>query len=113
MSAFPPARPISQPGGADAAIPFANTEEAWFWGFARRPAEGVARPCEPMDVLRVVDRLYRQRALIRDHLSVLSFYGRRRSPPDPRRRREGRAATLWREAMLAIGPVLRRKGIVR
>ena len=70
------------------------------------------RPCEPLDVLRVVDRLYRQRRLFLDHLRVLNFYGRRQSPPDPRRDQECRADSIWREAMLRIEPMLRAKGIV-
>lgn len=94
-------------------MPFESTEEAWFWVAPSAGAGGPARPCEPEDLLRIVDRLYRQRLLIRDHLSVLAFYGRRRAAPDPRRRREQRAATLWGEAMAVLGPALRSRGFVR
>ncbi|WP_244560897.1 hypothetical protein [Azospirillum oryzae] len=49
--------------------PFAGAEEAWFWAVQAHDAKAagarvvagcgqVARPCEPQDVLRVVDRLY-------------------------------------------------------
>jgi hypothetical protein len=109
----PRARQTSRRAGGNVAILFESAEEAWFWGILSRRREETARPCEPMELLRIVDRLYRQRRLIRDHLLVLSFYGRRRAAPDPRCRREQRAAALWREAMLAIGPALRRRGIVR
>jgi hypothetical protein len=113
-------RPYAQPAG----IPFATSEEAWFWFIQANEAKAagarvsaglalVQRPCEPVDLLRVVDRLYRQRALIRDHLHVLAHYGRRSSAPDPRCRREERACTLWREAFARIDPVLRDKGIVQ
>ena len=42
----------------------------------------VMRPCEPLDVLAVVDRLYRRRRLLREHLEVLADYGRRLLPPE-------------------------------
>ena len=71
------------------------------------------RPCEPLDMMREVDRLYRQRKLIRDHLHVLIHYGRRLMAPDPERRLEIRASSLWREALAFLDPVLREKGIVR
>lgn len=104
--------------------PFESAEEAWFW-FIRaqqaindgaRPAAGrglVARLCEPVDILRVLDRLYRQRRLVMDHLLVLRHYGRRYLPPDPQRVREVRAHSLWAEALERIEAVLERKGIVR
>ncbi len=107
-----------------APTPFVSAEEAWFWfmqnhaarcaGARIRAGEGlVARPCEPVDVLRALDRLYRQRRLLRDHLAVLAHYGRRLMAPDPRRRREQRACSLWDEALARLEPVLRRKGIVQ
>ncbi len=105
-------------------IPFGNAEEAWFWFVqaydARRTGARftaglgtVSRPCEPLDVMRTVERLYRQRRLLRDHLCVLIHYGRRLSAPDPVRRREQRAWGLWREAFQSITPILKRKGIVQ
>ena len=107
----------------DHATPFDTVEDAWFWFMEANAArqEGarfgagrglVARPCEPMDVLRVVDRLYRNRRLFREHLLVLAHYGRRHMPPDPHRRREMRAHVIWSEAIDRISPVLREKGIV-
>ena len=110
--------------GDDAGIPFGSAEEAWFWSVQAQEAraEGarcvagrgqVQRPCEPFDVMRAVDRLYRQRCLVRDHLHVLVHYGRRSMPPDPDRFREQRASVLWREAFDHIGPLLRDKGIVQ
>lgn len=72
----------------------------------------VPRPCEPLDIMREVDRLYRSRLLLRDHLHVLVHYGRRQQAPDAQRPREARAAHIWREAFQHIGPVLSRKGII-
>ncbi len=104
--------------------PFGSAEEAWFWSVQAQDAKAagariaagrglVQRPCEPTDVLRAVDRLYRRRLLIRDHLHVLVHYGRRLMAPDPARCREQRAHTLWREAFDQLHPVLREKGIVQ
>ncbi|CAO3447982.1 hypothetical protein [Azospirillum argentinense] len=104
--------------------PFGSAEEAWFWSVQAQDAKAagariaagrglIQRPCEPGDVLCAVDRLYRRRLLIRDHLHVLVHYGRRLMAPDPERYREQRAHTLWREAFDRLRPVLREKGIVQ
>lgn len=104
-------------------LPFRSAEEAWFWFIQAQAAraEGariamgqglITRPCEPVDILRVIDRLYRQRRLIMDHLLVLRHYGRRMMPPDARRKPEQRAHKLWTEAMERIAPVLLRKNII-
>lgn len=116
-------RPAPAPYAADG-TPFDSGEEAWFWSVQAQDAKAagarvvagrglVQRPCEPADVLRVVDRLFRNRQLIRDHLHVLVHYGRRLSAPDPERPREQRAHALWREAFDHMNPVLRDKGILR
>lgn len=105
--------------------PFENAEEAWFWfiqvqearnDWARFSVTGhntLKRPCEPIDILKVIDQLYRNRVLLREHLLVLRHYGRRLMRPDPRRIKECRAYGLWNEALEQIEPVLVRKGIVR
>jgi len=105
-------------------VPFDSAEDAWFWFMASQEAknEGARfaaglslypRPCEPIDVLRVLDRLYRQRCLLRDHLLVLRHYGKRKMPPDPYRQREARAHKLWTEALSQLELVLIKKGVVR
>jgi hypothetical protein len=104
--------------------PFDNAEDAWLWFILAQEArnEGarftagaglIARPCEPADILTCIDRLYRNRRLVMDHLLVLRHYGKRQLPPDPRRVKEVRAFALWKEALERIEPVLVRKGIVR
>lgn len=118
--ALPPAgaAPFAMEG-----IPFPNADEAWFWAVQAQiaKAEGarvvaglglVSRPCEPGDIIRTVDRLYRRRLLSRDHLHVLVHYGRRLEAPQPERWREQRAASLWGEAFAVITPALVDKGIV-
>lgn len=103
--------------------PFETAEQAWFWFIqayaarsdgARITAGGgeVARPCEPLDILAVLDRLYRNRALTRDHVAVLGHYGRRQSPPEPDRPLEQRAHLLWWEAMAHLRTALEIKGIL-
>ncbi|MGQ0526466.1 MAG: hypothetical protein ACT4OY_00310 [Alphaproteobacteria bacterium] len=105
-------------------FPFESGEEAWFWFIQAQDARldgarfsaGLGlypRPCEPVDILKCVDRLYRQRRVTRDHLLVLRHYGRRRLAPDPRRAKEGCAHKLWIEAMERLESVLQLKGIVK
>lgn len=104
-------------------LPFESAGEVWFWFIQAQQARnegarfkagvGAApRPCEPIDVLKILDRLYRTRRLLKDHLLVLRHYGRRGYAPDPRRVKEARAYKLWAEALERMEPVLERKGIV-
>ncbi len=104
-------------------IPFASAEEAWFWFIQAQAARedgarftmglGVyPRPCEPLDILKVLDRLYRTRKLLMDHALVLRHYGKRMLAPDPYRVKEARAHSLWVEALGQIEMVLVAKGIV-
>lgn len=115
-----PAPAAVQAGG----VPFPSAEEAWFWFIQAQEAKAAGarvraglglteRPCEPLDIYRAVDRLYRQRKLLRDHLHVMAHYGRRLSAPDSSRDREARAAVLWAEAFEQLAPLLRQKGIVQ
>jgi hypothetical protein len=112
-AAPPPLAPFPGWGGT----PFTSAEEAWFWVMAAFRSEPVRPqpmppPCRREDVVRVIDTLYRQRLLARDHLCVLAHYGRRLVPPRPDRRRELRALALWREAFQHLTPRLKRRGIV-
>lgn len=113
-----------RPQSDAATFPFESVEEAWFWFVSSYEAKEdgarfiagsglLPRPCEPVDILRAVDGLYRQRRLQRDHLLVLRHYGRRLMAPDVRRPKEARAHTLWEEAMMRLEAVLEKKGIVK
>ena len=104
--------------------PFDTAEDAWFWFITAYQAKhdgarisaGLSltpRPCEPVDILKAVDRLYRNRRLIWDHMLVLRHYGQRQMPPDRFRPKEAKAAGLWREALNRLEDVLIRKNIVR
>ena len=106
-----------------AATPFKNAEEAWFWFIQCQAARAdgarisagaslVSRPCEPVDIYKIMERLYRGRRLLMDHVLVLRHYGRRLTSPDPRRLREARAHTLWVEAMDRLEEIMVSKGIV-
>ncbi len=58
-------------------VPFYNAEEVWFWFIAAQQARNdgarfvaghglFRRPCEPVDILKILDDLYRHRRLTRD-----------------------------------------------
>ena len=105
------------------AQPFATAEEAWFWTMSAlvarhdgaRIVAGLGttqRPCEPDDVVKCLDRLYRQRRVDLSHARVLRRWGERGVPPNPRFADERSAAALWREAMSRLEWPLRIKGIV-
>lgn len=113
-----------QKPGFPGIFPFESAEEAWFWFIAAQEARvdgarfsaGLGlfpRPCEPLDILKALDKLNRQRRVSRDHLLVLRHYGRRRLAPDPRRVKEMRAYGLWSEAMERLEFILEKKGIVK
>src|SRR5437763_15570525 len=74
--------------------PFRDAEEAWFWTMsalaARRDGarftanQGrVGRPCEPDDVVKCLDQLYRQRRIDLVHARILRIWGERQTAPSP------------------------------
>ncbi len=100
--------------------PFASPEDAWFWTVgalrsrhdgARHGGARVPRPCEPDDIVRCLDSLYRQRRIDLGHARVLRIWGERQMRPDQCNARSGEYR-LWHEAMERLAPILRRKGIV-
>jgi hypothetical protein len=111
---------LASPGRAE---PFATAEEAWFWTMAALTARNAGarivaglglkpRSCEPDDVIRCLDRLYRQRRIEIAHLRVLRRFGDQQVPPDPRHPGDRSALRLWREALGRLEWPLRMKGIV-
>ena len=109
-------------GQADRLVePFRSAEEAWFWtmgalqarreGASRSSGVKIARPCEPDDVVRCLDRLYRTRRIELAHARVLRNWGERQMPP-AQRNGAGMECALWREAMERLDPALRAKGII-
>ena len=103
--------------------PFHSVEEAWFWTMAALTARRdgarivsgaglVTRPCEPDDVVKCLDRLYRHRRIDLQHARILRIWGERGQAPDPRQPREAGDSRLWREALSRLDWPLRVKGIV-
>jgi len=126
-----PLRPAAAPRRAVPAIPgtvpFDDAAQAWFWtvaSLAARHGGGVgrgntgghggmriARPCDPDDVIRALDLLYRRGGIGPAHARVLRRWGERFAIPVA----GGSAspdATLWSEAMAQLDGVLRPKGIL-
>lgn len=105
------------------AEPFRSADEAWFWTMAAlvarhdgaRVVAGAGRtmrPCEPDDVVKCLDRLYRQRRIDLVHARILRLWGERGMAPDPRHTAEKADWKIWTEAMQRLEWPLRVKGIV-
>lgn len=123
MSSSP--RPSHSPVFASLAKaePFRSAEEAWFWTMAALTArrdgarvtagKGAAmRPCDPDDVIKCLDRLYRQRRIELSHARIMRVWGERGLPPSPRHAPERGDFRLWREAMSRLEFPFRLRGIV-
>lgn len=102
--------------------PFGSVQAAWFWAWrglqARQDGAGAAfgqrgGPCEVDDVIRCVDRAYRQGRVTLAHARVLRVWGERNCAPDPTVPAERGDARMWKQAMDAMAPIMRSKGIVR
>jgi hypothetical protein len=70
------------------------------------------RPCEPDDVVRCLDTLYRQRRIELVHARVLRAWGERQSAPSAAVAAERHDYRLWCEALERLEWPLRVKGIV-
>lgn len=101
--------------------PFRNAEQAWFWTMgalvARREGSHssgprTARPCDPDDVVKCLDQLYRRRRVDLVHARILRIWGERGMAPNPAYPAERCDWRLWREALDRLEWPLRVKGIV-
>jgi hypothetical protein len=72
----------------------------------------VSRPCEPDDVVRCLDDLYRRRRIALAHARVLRVWGERQTAPNPAYETERCDFRLWRQALERLDWPLRVKGIV-
>jgi hypothetical protein len=70
------------------------------------------RPCEPDDVVKCLDTLYRRRRIDLVHARILRIWGERQCAPNPAYATERCDWRLWREAMDRLEWPLRVKGIV-
>lgn len=102
--------------------PFHSAEEAWFWavrgtlcrleGARMQPGlAAVARRCEPVDVLTMVERLYRDGRLDRGHVDVLARFGRMDRPPHGLGS-EADVTRIWEEALDRLATVLATRGLL-
>jgi hypothetical protein len=116
-------RPSRKPPGIVPVQPFSGAEEAWLWTMAALQARRdgarhsanqglINRPCEPDDVVRCLDALYRRRRIDLAHARILRVWGERRTAPNPAFAAERYDFKLWREALLHLEWPLRVKGIV-
>ena len=117
--ARPPAKALAQ----SRTQPFRSAEEAWFWTMAALKARRdgarytaatgkIARPCEPDDVVRALDVLYRARRIDLVHARILRVWGDRQMAPNPAYATEACDFRLWRAALERLEWPLRVKGIV-
>jgi hypothetical protein len=72
----------------------------------------IRRPCEPDDVVKCLDQLYRQRRVDLVHARILRIWGERGMAPNPAYASERCDWRLWREALSRLEWPLRVKGIV-
>jgi hypothetical protein len=102
---------------------FRSAEHAWLWTMAALIArrEGarytankalVSRPCDPDDVIKCLNGLYRQRRVDLAHARILRIWGERQMPPSLLVPSERRDYGLWVEALERLEWPLRVKGIV-
>ena len=103
--------------------PFDSAEQAWLWTMAALTArrEGarysankgrMGRPCDPDDVVRCLDGLYRQRRIDLAHARILRIWGERQMAPSLAVAVERPDHKLWVEALGRLDWPLRVKGIV-
>jgi len=105
------------------AQPFDKAEDAWLWTMAALIArrEGarytagkglVQRPCDPDDVVKCLDGLYRQRRIDLAHARILRIWGERQTSPSLSVAVERSDHKLWIEALERLEWPLRVKGII-
>ena len=103
----------------DDSQPFDDAEAAWFWcvqtseaihsGARLQPGmASTSRPCEAVDIQKVVLRLADQKLLNAKHIEALVTYGPRHLRPS-----QPLPALYWHQAMQRMTPILQRKGIIR
>ena len=102
--------------------PFASAAEAWFWTMEALRARHIGsqwraatreRPCSPDDVLKALDRLYRQRAIDLADAELLRRYGERGYAPSPPVAAERADRLVWDRIMGRLEAALQARGIVR
>ena len=72
----------------------------------------IGRPCDPDDVVKCLDTLYRQRRVDLAHARILRIWGERQITPSMTVAAERKDRRLWMEALERLEWPLRVKGIV-
>jgi hypothetical protein len=119
-SAFAPRLPLA---AGPCSQPFRSAEDAWLWTMAALAARRdgarhstnkgrLPRPCDPDDVVRCLDALYRQRRIDLVHARILRVWGERQMAPSAAIMAERHDHKLWIEALERLEWPLRVKGIV-
>lgn len=119
---------VSSPKSRQAAAgpknqPFETAEHAWLWTMAALIARrdgarytankgACVRPCDPDDVVKCLDGLFRQRRIDLVHARILRIWGERQIAPSSVIAVEANDNRLWREALARLEWPLRIKGIV-
>ena len=96
---------------------FPNSEAAWLWTCAVLRARedgraGPPGPCGTEQVLRGLDRLYRNRRLDLLHVRVLRRWGWRGHGPNPARAADGFDHVVWTEALARLDWVWQQAGVI-
>ena len=112
--------PLAQTTRKD--TPFPSAEQAWFWtmsalharhaGANTNDSSRMCRPCDPDDVIRALDRLYRLRRIDLVHARILRIWGERGCSPSALNPGQASDARIWREAMDRLDAKLRAIGVV-
>lgn len=92
-----------------------ETERLWFWFIEANNKRGngiLKGELDPLDVLKIVDRLYRHNYLRMEHLLVMRHYGRKGCAPDCECPLQKRACKLWAEAMEKLNWYAQKTGIL-
>lgn len=118
---MPANSPLPRPATVQAE-PFRDAEQAWFWtmaalaarrdGTGRGGRSGTPRPCDPDDIIKCLDVLYRNRRIDLVHARILRVWGERQTAPAKGYPSERSDAAIWREALERLEWPLRVKGIV-
>lgn len=122
-----PATPLRTVRALPGTVPFDDAAQAWFWtvaalaarqgnGLGRRSSDAQAgrripRPCDPDDIIRALDLLYRRGGIGPTHARILRRWGERFTVPAAGGTTSA-DAVLWAQAMEQLDGVLRPKGII-
>lgn len=92
--------------------PFSTAEDAWMWAIAPSGRPRSPAVCDPRDITRVLDMLYRRRRIDLIHARILRVWGERQIAPSANKAGERADRRLWEESLGRLDWPLRVKGIV-